>query len=51
MEVPKNCRECMYLIACCSWYGGTGCKYKATTKGGNHECERQTVPADLSEEE
>lgn len=33
MEVPKNCKECMYASTCYSWYGGTGCNYKATTKG------------------
>lgn len=28
MEIPKNCRECMYASTCYSWYLGTGCKYR-----------------------
>lgn len=25
---PKSCKECMYASMCCSWYGGTQCKYR-----------------------
>lgn len=28
MEIPINCRECMYAGTCYSWYGGTQCLYK-----------------------
>lgn len=29
-DIPENCTCCRYRIACKSWYGGTGCKYKDT---------------------
>lgn len=28
MEIPKNCRVCMYASTCHAWYGGTGCLYR-----------------------
>lgn len=28
MDIPKNCKECMFASDCKAYYGGSTCKYK-----------------------
>ena len=32
MDIPENCRVCMYASSCHAWYGGTGCLYRDQVK-------------------
>ena len=48
MEIPENCKLCMYASTCHSWYGGSTCLYKDEI-GGENEHQRPAVPAGLSE--